>query len=197
MRISGYDVYITYLSLKSHFTQKKYDYFKYRGKVKSSHDTFMSRKDKYQFEKISKKYDEDDIVKLFVSNFIKGKKWIGEFIDETSIENLLEFKKRQESFSYHFKEELSDKNLNTIFRRQKGEQYPEIVTLYMSGDISLETLCVLNKFVYFKDKFDAMLGDDDPIWSPISLLLVKIQPFVVYEHRKIKSILTELLKNRA
>ena len=66
-RVEPYDAYVKYLALKSHFSQKNYDYIKYNGKVKAWRTTFETRKDKYFFYKLSKMKDP---VEFLIANFI-------------------------------------------------------------------------------------------------------------------------------
>jgi len=56
MKVTPYQVYCEYLALKSHFSNRKYDYFKYNKKVRASLQSFYKRKDRYFFEKTSRKY---------------------------------------------------------------------------------------------------------------------------------------------
>jgi hypothetical protein len=53
---NGFTAYSEYLAIKRHFTTK-YDYFKYNGKVNVSKESFESRRDAYQFQRLSKKKD--------------------------------------------------------------------------------------------------------------------------------------------
>ena len=61
--MSPYEVYTTYLALKKHFTDKKYDYHKYRGKTRTSKNAFNARRDRYFFEKMSRKLSDEEVVK--------------------------------------------------------------------------------------------------------------------------------------
>ena len=47
-----FDAYRCYLSLKNHFTKDHYDYIKYRGKTRATHQAFYKRKDRFWFEKL-------------------------------------------------------------------------------------------------------------------------------------------------
>ena len=51
--MTGFEVYKMYLALKQHFTKEKYDYHKYRGKVRASEDAFEQRHDRYFFKKLA------------------------------------------------------------------------------------------------------------------------------------------------
>ena len=76
---TGFAAFALYNALKTHFTSSSYDYFKYHGKTNVSKDTFMKRKDKYQFYKLSRKYSLVELKDFFVANFIYGSStWVGE-----------------------------------------------------------------------------------------------------------------------
>ena len=64
-----FETYQHYLSLKNHFTNPKYDFFKYGAKTRASVTSFNKRKDKYWFEKTSRKYSDEEVVDFLVSNF--------------------------------------------------------------------------------------------------------------------------------
>ncbi len=73
MKVTPFETYQTYLSMKSHFTNRKYDffkYFKYGGKSRATVTAFNRRKDKYWFEKTSRKYSDDQIVDFLLANFV-------------------------------------------------------------------------------------------------------------------------------
>ena len=83
--MSPFECYQHYLSLKSHFTNPKYDFFKYGGKSRATVTSFNKRKDKYWFEKSSRKYSDKEIVDYFLANFLAADNpqnvWIGEIIN--------------------------------------------------------------------------------------------------------------------
>ena len=70
MKVTPFETYQTYLSMKSHFTNRKYDFFKYGGKSRATVSSFNKRKDKYWFEKTSRKYSDGDIVDFLRANFV-------------------------------------------------------------------------------------------------------------------------------
>ena len=59
--MTPFDTYKQYLAFKHHFTKPKYDYFRYGGKSRASLDAFYKRKDRYFFEKTSRKYNDDEV----------------------------------------------------------------------------------------------------------------------------------------
>ena len=55
-----FDAYRCYLSLKNHFTKDHYDYIKYRGKTRATHQAFYKRKDRFWFEKFARKKNDKE-----------------------------------------------------------------------------------------------------------------------------------------
>ena len=51
MKVTPFETYQSYLSMKNHFTNRKYDFFRYGGKSSATVTSFNKRKDKYWFEK--------------------------------------------------------------------------------------------------------------------------------------------------
>ena len=150
MKVTPYETYQTYLSMKSHFTNPKYDFFKYGGKSRATVSSFNKRKDKYWFEKTSRKYSDQEILDFLLSNFITANNpqnlWIGEIINSGE-RNYSEWMRRQQSLTYLFKEQLegllSEKKLDEVFDCSKG--HPPILKKYLGGDLSLETLIIMEK----------------------------------------------------
>lgn len=97
MTIDGFTVYKEFVSLKLHFISPTYNYILYNGSSKVTNDTFEKRKDKYQFTKIGKKFNNvTDVKNLFVSNFISGNvnKWVGYFASEEALKQYYKWKSR-------------------------------------------------------------------------------------------------------
>ena len=122
MIVTPFETYQHYLSLKNHFTNPKYDFFKYGAKTRASMTSFNKRKDKYWFEKTSRKYNDKEVVDFLVSNFVSadtpGNLWIGEIINSGE-RTYAEWMKRQQSLTYLFKEQsnelLSENELESLF----------------------------------------------------------------------------------
>jgi len=115
----GFDVFKVYLAIKLHFTTESYDYHKYEGKVNCKLDTFTKRNDRYFFHKLSTRYNKDDILDFFVSNFlIDSNKWIGNLTRNDGKDVYLDWKKRKESFEYYFRNDcvsiLNDFNTRNL-----------------------------------------------------------------------------------
>ena len=196
MKVTPFETYQHYLSLKNHFTNPKYDFFKYGAKTRASATSFNKRKDKYWFEKTSRKYSDKEVVDFLVSNFTATDNpqnlWIGEIINSGE-RNYAEWMKRQQSLTYLFKEQsselLSENELETLFNCTKG--HPLILKEYLSGRLSLETFVIYDKVFHFSKNFDKKL--DDPVWETVSLKLKKYSPFLNIDMFRFKTILREIL----
>ena len=196
MNVTPFETYRTYLSMKSHFTNPKYDFFKYGGKSRATITSFNKRKDKYWFEKTSRKYSDQEVLNFLLANFINATNpqnlWIGEIINSGE-RTYAEWMKRKQSLTYLFKEQLNEllleNNLEEVFNCSKG--HPLLLKRYLGGEISLETLTILEKVFSFAKNFDNKL--DDPVWESVSLKLKKYIPFININVFQYKKILRELV----
>ena len=196
MKVTPFETYRTYLSMKSHFTNPKYDFIKYGGKSRATITSFNKRKDKYWFEKTSRKYSDQEVIDFLLSNFVKDTNphnlWIGEIINSGE-RTYAEWKMRQQSLTYMFKEQsenlLLENDLEKVFNCSKG--HPIILKKYLGGEISLETLSILEKVFSFKGKFDKKLKD--PVWETVSMKLKKYLPFLNINVFQFKKILRDIL----
>lgn len=76
--MNGYQTYQIYQSLKLHFTTD-YDAVKYNYKTAVNQDTFERRKDRYFFEKLSRRYDKEKLINYFTANLVHNPNtWIGD-----------------------------------------------------------------------------------------------------------------------
>ena len=190
-KVTPFETYQTYLSMKNHFTNRKYDFFTYGGKSRATMTSFNKRKDKYWFEKTSRKYSDQEITDFLLANFVTADTpqnlWIGEIINSGE-KKYADWMKRQQSLTYLFKEQstelLSEKKLEDVFNCSKG--HPIVLKKYLGGEISLETLTILEKIFSFVKNFDTKL--QDPVWESVSLKIRKYLPFLninVFNYKKI------------
>jgi len=195
-KVTPFETYRTYLSMKSHFTNPKFDFFKYGGKSRATMTSFNKRKDKYWFEKTSRKYSDQEIVDFLLSNFINANNpqnlWIGEIINSGE-RTYAEWMMRQQSLTYLFREQLnellSENNLEEVFNCSMG--HPLLLKRYLGGEISLETLSILEKIFSFKKDFDKKLTD--PVWETVSLKLKKYLPFLNINVFQFKKVLRDIV----
>ena len=190
-KVTPFETYQTYLSMKNHFTNRKYDFFTYGGKSRATMTSFNKRKDKYWFEKTSRKYSDQEITDFLLANFVTADTpqnlWIGEIINSGE-KTYADWMKRQQSLTYLFKEQstelLSEKKLEEVFNCSKG--HPPILRKYLGGDLNLETLTIYEKIFSFRKNFDKKLVD--PVWETVSLKIKKYLPFLninVFQYKQI------------
>ena len=198
MKVTPFETYQTYLSIKSHFTNSKYDFFKYGGKSRATITSFNKRKDKYWFEKTSRKYSDEQVLDFLLANFVNADTpqnlWIGEIINSGE-RTYAEWMRRRQSMTYIFKEQteklLLENDLSKVFSCSKG--HPLLLKKYLGGEISLETLTILEKVFSFVRDFDKKLTD--PVWETVSLKIKKYIPFININVYNYKKILKEVISN--
>ena len=196
MKVTPFETYQSYLSMKSHFTNPKYDFFKYGGKSRATMASFNKRKDKYWFEKTSRKYSDEEVLNFLLANFVTTDNpqnlWIGEIINSGE-RNYTEWRRRKQSLTYLFKEQIQklicENDLETVFNCSKG--HPPLLKKYLGGEISLETLTILEKVFSFVENFDKKLKD--PVWETVSLKVKKYIPFLNINMFHYKKILREMI----
>ena len=195
------DVYRTYLSVRNHFTNDTYNFFKFGGKTKASSSAFEKRRDRYIFDKVSKDYKDDEVALLFVSNFVaKEKFWIGNTLSEESRNIYTMWRKKIQSLSYIFEndvkaivDEINDREIDfdSVFKIQDG-QHPIILRLTLAGRISLESFLILNKILDFFPQFNRRI-EETIIWPDFYKKCVKYEPFVKVDMTRFKFILKKQL----
>ena len=158
--------------------------------------SFNKRKDKYWFEKTSRKYSDGEIVDFLLANFVTTDNpknlWIGEIINSGE-RTYSDWMRRQQSMSYIFKEQsnelLGNDSLDKILECKKG--HPVILKRFLGGDISLETFVIYDIIFSFSEKFDEKLFD--PVWETVSLKIRKYKPFLNINVFNFKKILREIV----
>ena len=190
------DAYRCYLSLKNHFTKPKYDYHKYRGKVRATNQAFYKRKDRFWFEKFARNKNDKEVEEFFVSNFISstdpGTMWIGDMIKNGEA-RYVDWKRKVQSLRYNFQQEakyLFGRNkLDEVFDCSRG--HPPLLRSYLKGSTSLETLVICDRIIGYRERFDRKLKD--PVWETVSLKIKKYEPFLNIDVPRYKKILKEIV----
>jgi hypothetical protein len=189
------DVYKTYLAFKNHFTKASYNYFKYSGKSRCSGAAYNKRKDRYFFERMSRKKSDDEIKEYFLANFVEcddpERLWIGEIIS-TGEDSHKSWTRRAQTLTYLFKTEVevfvNKENFQELFT-VRGQSHPEILKKHLQGAMSIETMVILDMILGYAKNFDKKL--EDPVWETVSLKIKKYKPFLNIDVDKFKTILKE------
>ena len=197
---TGFVAYALWNALKLHFTSNSYDYFKYNGKTNVSKQTFTTNKSKYHFYKLSRKYNLEELKDFYVANFIQGKgDWVGDLLQDGD-ENYTKWQKTQQSLTYTFENDIivlldNVKNPNDLLVVRNNE-FPKLMQYTTQGDITLETLIILNDLMNFFPMWEKEIYDDI-VWPNFKNKCVKYKPFLHYDKEKFKQILKEKIKENA
>ena len=196
---TGFAAFALYNALKLHFTSTSYDFFKYHGKTNVSRDTFLKRKDKYSFYKLSRKYSLDELRNFYVANFVYGDStWVGEMTGPSGEDVYKKWQKISQSLTYNFESDivriLEQVNSPDELMKVKSGEYPDLLVGAMQNSISIETLVILNDMMNFFSMWDKKISDDI-IWSTWKLKCEKYAPFITYDKVKFKNILKEAITN--
>lgn len=180
----AYEVFRKYVAMKRHFSDENYDYFKYKASVKVTPLSYRKRNDKDFFYKLSRKKDPENRI---LAHMLKDPDaWIRTIVEDDL--TYVAWLKRQESFMYITKSELSKfDNLAEAVRVRNGE-YPELLSAYVSGDVSLETIVALdvatNLMQYWKSRID------DTLYFPrLHSKCQKYKPFLSLDKSKINQLI--------
>lgn len=193
----GFNAYKLYLAVKNHFTTN-YDFFKYNGKVNAKEDSFLKRRDKFFFAKLQRKYNNDQLRDLFVSNFADGEDfWIGNVLTQKAESVYTEWKARQMKLSYILEQDLKflldyydERNLdfNSLFVMENG--HPILLQCVLRNDIYVETMIIIDRVLNYSRRWNKVL--DDPVWTEFKKRMDKYSPFVLFEAEKGKKILRKV-----
>lgn len=196
---TGYAAFAMYNSLKLHFTSTSYNYFKYHGKTNVSAVTFLKRKDKYSFYKLSRKYTVEELRDFYVANFLEGDKWVGDMTKDGE-EVYKKWQKIQQSLTYTFENDiiylLSNGGSPDEMLEVKPNSYPILMKMVQLKQVSLETLVILNDIMNFFPMWNKKI-DDDILWPDFKMKCEKYTPFLNYDKKKFKEILKEKVKEYA
>jgi hypothetical protein len=188
---NAFDVYRRYLAMKNHFSTPTFDYFKYHGRTNASVSSFEKRRDKFQFGKLATRADYESFL---LANIVHDPgQWVGNLFDEGAEDVYLDWKRRTQSLTYLFEQEIHrlDRDFNSNFIVVDGG-HPPLLSLFLSGQIHLETLVILDSLLGFVKTWDKQIKEPY-IWPSVSLKLKKYKPFLSYNKKKMRQKLLDLI----
>lgn len=197
--MSGYDAYIAFLAVRTHFTSK-YDYFKYAGKIRVSHESYENAKGKFYYNKLAKKY-KDEFPEFVATQFAYGKsiKWIGDCEDEECLENWNKHQRHIQSMRRTFEVDL--KNIVDSMREKKytikevlksqDDDLPLIEKMRRRNLTSIETCIILDRLTDYVVKNKCK----NPLWDDAKVMLKKYSPFIHVELKDYVDIFEKKLLN--
>lgn len=195
---TGFATFALYNALKLHFTSNSYNYFKYHGKTNVTQDTFLKRKDKYSFYKVSRKYSLAESRDFMVANFVYGNNtWVGDMMGPDGESAYKKWQKISESLTYRFENDiiyLFDKYSPKEMMSVSSGSYPKLLSETMEESINLETFVIMNDIANFFEGFSKKI-DDDIIWPNLRMKCEKYSPFINYDSVKFKNIMKDAIKS--
>ena len=199
MIVHGHQVCQTYLAFKQHFSNPKFDFFKYDGKVKVKEETYQQRSDFWFFETLARKLTDQEVLEYMLASFVSSenptKVWIGD-IKRNGYDNWLVFQKLHSGLTYTFQQDcerlvsLMEKkqySFNDLFKAVGG--HPPSLRLYLKQQICLETLIILDMVLGFMVDWDQRLRD--PLWEQLSFKIRKYKPFLSINTMRFRGLVKE------
>ena len=147
-----FEVYKRYVAIKAHFDcNNSYDFIKYQGKMRLKEESFRRRKDSAFFYRLSRKIPAKEINYFFIANFsVQNFPWIGYLLDPSSEKIYHNWLNRIENLESHFSQQFSrvlsqsQKQKDSELLIAENSTTPTILSYYENGEISLETLFILD-----------------------------------------------------
>jgi hypothetical protein len=176
MSVNGIDAFSIFNSVRLHYNQEKYDYFKY-GQTKISFEAFDVRPDKYSFVKLGRLFNETDLPYFLSVNFYENPKgWVRDFFDESYKIRFLNWIQQQTNRESNFIKELDGiKDMRKLVVC-KDNQFPILLTKIFQLEVSRESLVILDHFLHLTIGWNKQLKEDF-IWQEFYKKYTKYKPF--------------------
>lgn len=193
---TGFASFAMFNAIKLHFTTDSYDYIKYHGKTNVTKNNFSTRKDKYSFYKLSRRFSLDELKNFYVANFLaQDVNWVGDIIGPEGEENYKKWQKVTQSLSYVFKNDIEYlTEIDGVFKANGGE-YPKFLVEVMRGKVSLETLVIMDDLSNFIPKWNKTITDDI-VWPSIRRKCIKYKPFIQYDKKNFENIIKSIINKK-
>jgi hypothetical protein len=114
--------------------------------------------------------------------------------DETSVKIYKDWKKRNQKLSYLFEQEVSDLLLKYKIQTQLkvvDGQHPRLLRSFLAGDVSLETMCILDDITHFTDDWIKLISETI-VYPDVHRRIQKYKTFISVDINSMKQKLLEL-----
>jgi len=202
--MDGFKAYRYYLAIKLHFTTDKFNVFENRGNVKGTREAFNARNDRYIFEKLARKHEDDkEIIQFFVSNFAYGND-TAIYAGSEADDNFIQWNKRKQSITKVFVDDLAtllthlevNKLKHSALFNFTDSEYPVTLSLFVGGKISIETLRIIDDMHPIVEKWNQNLSVKY-IWDNELRRITKLTGFVKYDKIKIQKVFNHFMEEIA
>jgi hypothetical protein len=181
---SPMDAWSTVTAMSLHFnSERDYDAFKFSFKgPRCKRETFEQNKNRFQFEKLARKYPyRNDIILYSLANLLSGEKWIGNFTDVAYDR----WKAKMQNVEYTYKEEMKTlieqspyKTFDEMILPKDLTDVPYIYKMVQGGNVSIETITILNIISSYTSDLQSKLTDPLGISSELTFKVRKYTPFL-------------------
>jgi hypothetical protein len=177
---NGYQAYQIYQSLKLHFTSN-YDAIKYNYKTPTKQTSFEKRRDRYFFEKLSRRFKRDELIQYFTSNLIENQNvWIGDMSDNI----YSAFVARYDKLTYMFDQDmklLANKGYTFDQLCSTTEDYSAnpLLEALRAREIHPETIVLLDILVNFLKRLGGSVSDPLGINKDTIDMLIKYKSIML------------------
>lgn len=190
--INGYSVFCLYLMLSRHF-KGNFDVIKYNWKINATEKSYLRRKDRNFFERISKKYNLGDLSELMISNLVANPNaWIGELSDSDALSFYRKFEGKLLKSERIFKEDVDNILLFCETKQIKfadvisdtSKNNPLLFKMIQQNVITYETFVMLDCLFKFISKYDTM---NNIVWTNDYAFKIKAyRSLLDFDYEKIK-----------
>ena len=168
--MNGYQAYQIYQSLKLHFTRPSYNAVKYNFRTSIRQSTFENRRDRYFFEKLSRRYDQEQLIHYFTANFIcDSNVWIGNMTDDI----YRDYTSRHDKLTYTFTQDMKTManqghTLEAICTTDDNGSNNPLLEALRTDEVHSESVILLDLLVRFLKRLRSDLSD--PLGINIDLI---------------------------
>ena len=196
MTMEPFEAFRLYQSMKLHFTTDSYDAIKYNYKTSAKPQAFWKRRDKYFFAKIGKQFDSGkDLINFYAANFVADNTYIADMANDDSAYQ--QWTKKNQSLGYTFEQDLhklsNEGGFDSLLESVDG-QHPKMISAWISGDINIETIAILQQLTGFVSRADKKITETI-VWPDVSRKIRKYTPFVHMDLSKAKKIVLKVFTN--
>lgn len=178
--MDGYTLYEAHNAFNLHFSKGGYDYFKYNGKTRLNKESFRKAPTKWQYNALERRLEHITWF-LWLSYKSKGFSYIPPKTLFYSARNngVLthahpdDYLKSIIKTDLHF---LQNKYNGTTDFLEKGDLHPSIYEDYTEGEISIETMLLID--CYIVKVFTSDASSDIISWPLVVQRMEKLSPFV-------------------
>ena len=197
--MTGFETYKLWLALKTHFTQKGYDYFKYNGTIRATYESYTRKKENVAvYDKLSTEYSDRELHDYFLANFVHGDRNGGVY-GQNGLEIYMEWKVRFQSVLYLYTEQVQNlidqldrvEDFDSLFLIENGNNC-KLLTSFYRHYVSVETFSILNQIIGFFPQFSNELNDTYR-WPKWELICSKYEKFLDVDIQKYTTILMNTL----